>query len=941
MRRHSIGAVVERLALRTSGSLLAACLATLPLPADAQSTVWDEVWTNSSWYVPVPNLIAYQSGSQSFARVVPIGDQTLWSIGTSDHGHFTGTSQATLSLGSFESFSSTNMEGVVTTAGQIVIVFTPTSGSGPTTIGIGQMREIAGVPLAEMQMITGSQVLVTHWAYMAPYNPATFTPPPPTDVVHADVASPQWRWTASTTWSLVSQPIFASANPGTFKITNYNNGYFWGIGVGPEGSDVGNFTLLGSMTPEGNVLFNTLADGALTSLTGLITGDAATGSMALFPYLGSGTYGPVSTAAVVVAPSAITAGSTFFLSDVGSTVLPVFTGGTLQVDSDGQTSAQNFALDASGTNRIDQRGNSATFSGVLSDAAPGTPGSVTIGNSENGGRIVFSGVNSYTGTTLIDAGATLAVDGSIVSPVTVEGTLRGTGLVGGGTTIANGGTLAPGNSPGTLTFAAPVAMAPGATLQLDIDGTGTGTGAGNYSRVVVVGAGNGFTAGGTLQPLLRGITPPASNGFTPPLGQQFNVVAAEGGVLGGFASLTQPAGLAQGTRFDALYAPNTIDLVVTPAAYGNLAQAGLPQTSNQSSIGRALDAGRPAAGVRMSGATAALFAPLYALPGGSIPQALEQLSPTIYGDALLAGRSTWRGFADQVSGQLDARRRGSQSGTIAPGPNGSTAWTSAFGELQQVASTDVPGFQSSAGGVMAGIDTALGGFARVGFAVGGGSTRTWANNGASATGAALQLALYGEMAAGSFFLGGQAAYLVVDQAIVRPLGAWSTATRGTETLSGGGGQLSAGMRLAFGDWQIEPTAGMSVLALGSGGTTESGFGPTQQINGQSLTSVQSLLSLPVGTTIALSPERSLHARGLVGWSHEFSDTVATTTGSFTAASSAQFSTVTTPVSRDALLLGLSGDVSLARGVSLFASVRASLSGQSNAESARVGIRATW
>ena len=76
------------------------------------------------------------------------------------------------------------------------------------------MREIGGVPLAEMQMITGSQVLVTHWAYMTPYNPTgSFTPPPPSDVVHADVTSPQWRWTASTTWSLVSQPIFASANP--------------------------------------------------------------------------------------------------------------------------------------------------------------------------------------------------------------------------------------------------------------------------------------------------------------------------------------------------------------------------------------------------------------------------------------------------------------------------------------------------------------------------------------------------------------------------------------------------------------------------------------------------------------------------------------------------------------------------------------------------------
>ena len=146
------------------------------------------------------------------------------------------------------------------------------------------------------------------------------------------------------------------------------------------------------MTPEGNVLFNTVADGTLVSLSGLITGDPATGAMALFPYLGSGTYGPVSTANVVVAPSAIAAGSTYFLSDVGSIVLPAFTGGTLQVDADGLISTQNFTLDASGTNRIDQRGNSATFSGVLSDAVPGTPGGVTIANSETGGRIVFSGV---------------------------------------------------------------------------------------------------------------------------------------------------------------------------------------------------------------------------------------------------------------------------------------------------------------------------------------------------------------------------------------------------------------------------------------------------------------------------------------------------------------------------------------------------------------------
>jgi len=69
------------------------------------------------------------------------GDQTLWAIGTSDHGHFTGVSNATLSIGSFESFSKTNMQGFVTTAGQIIIVFTSDSASNPPIIGIGQMRE--------------------------------------------------------------------------------------------------------------------------------------------------------------------------------------------------------------------------------------------------------------------------------------------------------------------------------------------------------------------------------------------------------------------------------------------------------------------------------------------------------------------------------------------------------------------------------------------------------------------------------------------------------------------------------------------------------------------------------------------------------------------------------------------------------------------------------
>ncbi len=69
------------------------------------------------------------------------------------------------------------------------------------------------------------------------------------------------------------------------------------------------------------------------------------------------------------------------------------------------------------------------------------------------GTVTLSGVNTYTGATSVGAG-TLSVNGSTAagSAVTVTGgTLSGTGTVGGALTL-NGGTIAPGNSPGTLTL---------------------------------------------------------------------------------------------------------------------------------------------------------------------------------------------------------------------------------------------------------------------------------------------------------------------------------------------------------------------------------------------------------------------------------------------------------------------------------------------------------
>ncbi|MFG1462213.1 autotransporter outer membrane beta-barrel domain-containing protein [Xanthobacter sp. DSM 24535] len=272
-------------------------------PALAQSSAWDAAISNSNWYVGVPNLLAYAAPSTSFANPVPIGDQTLWTLGPSTNGVFAGTSSAQLAIGPLLTSSDSNIQGRVTPDGAITMVFTPTTG-GTSTIGLGQMRTRGGVTEMEMQMITGSSLLVSHWAYMLPYDPATFTPPPPAPV--PTNASPQWAWTAGTPWRVVSPGLFGSAAPGTFIITTYKNGYFWGQGVGPDGAASG-FTVLGSITPEGKVLYNVISNAQLYSLYGTIAGDASTAQMLLGAYDALGTFDGDLTYLQVVRPYGETA----------------------------------------------------------------------------------------------------------------------------------------------------------------------------------------------------------------------------------------------------------------------------------------------------------------------------------------------------------------------------------------------------------------------------------------------------------------------------------------------------------------------------------------------------------------------------------------------------------------------------------------------------------
>lgn len=150
----------------------------------------------------------------------------------------------------------------------------------------------------------------------------------------------------------------------------------------------------------------------------------------------------------------------------------------------------DFDLGAGGT--LDITGNNQTIGGLEGDAGS----SVVIGDSEltvdqgddtefggdisgtgslvkdGDGTLNLTGDSSYTGPTSVNGG-TLAVNGSIASPVTVNGggTLGGNGTV-GSTIVGNGGTLAPGNSIGQLTVNGDLAFAAGSTYEVEVNAAG-------------------------------------------------------------------------------------------------------------------------------------------------------------------------------------------------------------------------------------------------------------------------------------------------------------------------------------------------------------------------------------------------------------------------------------------------------------------------------------
>jgi len=103
------------------------------------------------------------------------------------------------------------------------------------------------------------------------------------------------------------------------------------------------------------------------------------------------------------------AGSPYYTVNLGSTVNPVFDGGTLIVSAAGSVTPSFTIMANNGT--IDQNGVSSNFTGNIVNAGVGVNGKLTILNGGTAGQgvVVLSGANTHSGGTEVQAGATLSI----------------------------------------------------------------------------------------------------------------------------------------------------------------------------------------------------------------------------------------------------------------------------------------------------------------------------------------------------------------------------------------------------------------------------------------------------------------------------------------------------------------------------------------------------
>lgn len=531
----------------------------------------------------------------------------------------------------------------------------------------------------------------------------------------------------------------------------------------------------------------------------------------------------------------------------------------------------------------------ATFANVID-------GNGSLTKTGSGTLELTGNASSFTGPTNLSQGG-LKVNGSLAgSIVTVSnGTvLSGSGKV-GGVVALSGSTIAPGNSPGTLTVVGNYSQAVGSTYQAELAPRTS------ISDKIAVGGTAEIANGAILNVSKYGSNSPYA------LDAHYTVLTATGGVTGTYI-LTGNTWI---STFYSMVADYDVSNVYVDAK----------QTRAFSSAGKSRNQVAVADG-------------LQSLPTGNTLRdtiamsqtdeearsAFNQLTGEVHSSikgAVVEDSQLIRSAAiDRLRSAFETVGASANS-SAAYGVDGLSIWSNGYGSWRQTEGDgNAVSMSHNVGGFVAGADAPVFDNWRLGVLAGYGHSNYNANErGSSGNNDSYTFGAYGGTQLGNIGLRFGTAYSWNAISTSRNVGFADFTDRLSGKYDAGLFQAfgEAGYRIDLGSVAFEPFAGLAHVSLDSDGFTEKGGLAALTTNGGSTDVTFSTLGLRSATTFAVG-EYSLTAAGSVAWRHAYGNTTPMTTFNF--AGSDAFGIAGLPIATDAALIDLGLSTNLNPNVSL-------------------------
>ena len=507
------------------------------------------------------------------------------------------------------------------------------------------------------------------------------------------------------------------------------------------------------------------------------------------------------------------------------------------------------------------------------------------------GALVLTGSNTYSGPTLVDQGL-LAINGSLTSAVTVSqsGVVGGSGRI-GALTANSGGTVAPGNSIGTLNVAGDVTFEAGSTYAVELSPT---------SSDRIVAGGTATLNGGTVTLALENSPTLLSSAQAQSLiGRQYNILQAAGGITGSFASV-MPDYLFIGGTLN--YAATGVQLAV--ARNGN-SFASVGTTRNQRAVATAAE---------QLGTGNAVYESLLLAPDAASAQgAFQQLSGEVYPALQSALVNDSRYVREAVGERLRHGEMGATSETVDSRGN---VWVKALGAWGKTDSrSNTAGYTSAIGGMLAGVDGALDDATRLGLVAGYSDTSLsmGSDTHSRASVDSYHFGAYAGHEIGAWRLSGGATYSWHRADVKRDLHYGDVSGKQKAKVDARSTQLfaEAAYRINLQPLALEPFANLAYVHLDTDGVTEKGDAAALKTGDDRRDVVLSTLGARALKTFSLNDHQQLEVSGTLGWQHNLSSTDSEQHLAF-ASGGPSFTVESAPMARDAALVGARASLVLSK-----------------------------